>query len=310
MMLLCNVDAPQALASCLLSTVALPLCYFKSRRRKMNFIDAGVAPLKNTGQIKIHSAADFEAMRAVGKRAAQTLDLLGPFVKPGITTQALDDKAVEIIRDLGAVPAPLNYRGFRRSICTSINHVVCHGIPGDKQLREGDIVNIDVTLFFEGWHGDHSRMYGVDNTSVKAQKLMDVTYQAMMQGIEATRPGASLGDIGHAIQTFAEMNRMAVVRDFCGHGLGRIFHDTPNVLHYGRVGEGLVLREGMFFTIEPMLNLGKPAVKILADGWTAVTRDRTLSAQFEHSVGVTKTGCEIFTKSLNGSDTPHRAASS
>ena len=275
----------------------------------MNFIDAGVSPLKNTGQIKIHTEADFEAMRAVGKRAAQTLDQLGEFVVPGVSTQTLDDKAVEIIRDLGAVPAPLNYRGFRRSICTSINHVVCHGIPGDKLLREGDIVNIDVTLYFEGWHGDHSRMYGVGKTSVKAQKLMDVTYQAMMQGIEAARPGATLGDIGHAIQSFAEINRMAVVRDFCGHGLGRIFHDTPNILHYGRAGEGLALREGMFFTIEPMLNLGKAAVKILGDGWTAVTRDRTLSAQFEHSVGITADGCEIFTKSLNGNDTPHSLAS-
>lgn len=273
----------------------------------MNFIDAGISPLTNTGQIKVHSEADFEGMRAVGKLAAQTLDALGEFVQPGVTTAFLDNKAVEIIRDFGAVPAPLNYRGFRKSICTSINHVVCHGIPGDKALREGDVVNIDVTLFFEGWHGDHSRMYGVGKTSIKAQKLMDVTYDAMMQGIAIAKPGATLGDIGHAIQSYAEMNRMAVVRDFCGHGLGRIFHDTPNILHYGRAGEGLTLREGMFFTIEPMLNLGKPAVKILGDGWTAVTRDRTLSAQFEHSVGITANGCEIFTKSLNGSDTPHRA---
>ena len=273
----------------------------------MNFIAAGISPLTNTGQIKIHTEADFDGMRAVGKLAAQTLDALGEFVQPGVATAFLDDKAVEIIRDFGAVPAPLNYRGFRKSICTSINHVVCHGIPGDKALREGDVVNIDVTLFFEGWHGDHSRMYGVGKTSIKAQKLMDVTYDAMMQGIAIAKPGATLGDIGHAIQTYAEMNRMAVVRDFCGHGLGRIFHDTPNILHYGRAGEGLTLREGMFFTIEPMLNLGKPAVKILGDGWTAVTRDRTLSAQFEHSVGITANGCEIFTKSLNGSDTPHRA---
>ena len=272
----------------------------------MNFIEASFEPLKNTGQIKIHSAADFEGMRVVGQKAAQTLDLLSEFVQPGVSTQSLDDKAVEIIRDLGAVPAPLNYRGFRKSICTSINHVVCHGIPGEKVLREGDIVNVDVTLYHEGWHGDHSRMYGLGDTSVKAQRLMDVTYDALMQGIQVTKPGATLGDIGHAIQSYAELNRMAIVRDFCGHGLGRIFHDTPNILHYGRPGEGLVLREGMFFTIEPMLNLGKPAVKILGDGWTAVTRDRTLSAQFEHSVGVTATGCEIFTKSFNGSDTPHR----
>lgn len=272
----------------------------------MNFIDAGVEPLKNTGQIKIHTAADFDGMRTVGRMAAETLDRLGPFVVPGVSTEALDNKAVEIIRDLGAVPAPLNYRGFRKSICTSINHVVCHGIPSDKTLREGDIVNIDVTLFFDGWHGDHSRMYSVGKTSVKAQRLMDVTYDALMQGIQAVKPGATLGDVGHAIQSFAELQRLAVVRDFCGHGLGRIFHDTPNILHYGRPGEGLTLREGMFFTIEPMLNLGKPAVKILGDGWTAVTRDRTLSAQYEHSIGVTADGAEIFTKSLNGSDTPHR----
>lgn len=238
--------------------------------------------------------------------AAQVLDALGEFVVPGVSTKALDDKALELIRDFGAVPAPLNYRGFRKSICTSINHVVCHGIPGEKTLRNGDIVNIDVTLYHGGWHGDHSRMYVAGSCSVKAQKLMDVTYDALMQGIQAAKPGATLGDVGHAVQSYAELHRLSVVRDFCGHGLGRIFHDTPNILHYGRPGEGLVLREGMFFTIEPMLNLGKPAVKILGDGWTAVTRDRTLSAQFEHSVGITATGCEIFTKSLTGNDTPHR----
>ncbi len=276
----------------------------------MNFVDAQRTPLRNTGQIKIHNAADFEGMRAVGQKAAHTLDLLGEFVQVGVTTQFLDDKAVEIMRDLDAIPAPLNYRGFRKSICTSINHVVCHGIPSNKALREGDIMNVDVTLCFEGWHGDHSRMYKAGETSVKAEKLMDVTYDAMMQGIQITKPGVTLGDIGFAIQSYAELNRMSVVRDFCGHGLGRIFHDVPNILHYGRQGEGLTLREGMFFTIEPMLNLGKTAVKILGDGWTAVTRDRTLSAQFEHSVGVTATGCEIFTKSLNGSDTPHRNSAS
>ena len=272
----------------------------------MNFIAANSEPLKNTGQIKLHTAEDFDAMHKVGQMAARTLDELSPFVVPGTTTQALDDKALEIIRDQGAVPAPLNYRGFKKSVCTSINHVVCHGIPGDRRLREGDIMNVDVTLFFEGWHGDHSRMYSLGDVSVKAKRLMDVTYEAMMAGINAVRPGASLGDIGFAIQQHAEINRLAVVRDFCGHGLGRIFHDTPNILHYGRPGEGLVLREGMFFTIEPMLNLGKPAVKILGDGWTAVTRDRTLSAQYEHSVGVTANGVEIFTKSPGGLDAPHR----
>ena len=272
----------------------------------MNFIAANAEPFKNTGQIKLHTAEDFDAMRKVGQMAARTLDELSPFVVPGTTTQALDDKALEIIRDHGAVPAPLNYRGFKKSVCTSINHVVCHGIPGDRRLREGDIMNVDVTLFFEGWHGDHSRMYSLGDVSVKAKRLMDVTYEAMMAGINAVRPGASLGDIGFAIQQHAEINRLAVVRDFCGHGLGRVFHDTPNILHYGRPGEGLVLRKGMFFTIEPMLNLGKPAVKILGDGWTAVTRDRTLSAQYEHSVGVTADGVEIFTKSPGGLDAPHR----
>ncbi len=272
----------------------------------MHFISANSEPVKNTGQIKLHTAEDFGAMHKVGQMAARTLDELSPFVVPGTSTQALDDKALEIIRDQGAVPAPLNYRGFKKSVCTSINHVVCHGIPGDRRLREGDIMNVDVTLFFEGWHGDHSRMYSLGDVSVKAKRLMDVTYEAMMAGINAVRPGASLGDIGFAIQQHAEINRLAVVRDFCGHGLGRVFHDTPNILHYGRPGEGLVLREGMFFTIEPMLNLGKPAVKILGDGWTAVTRDRTLSAQYEHSVGVTADGVEIFTKSPGGLDTPHR----
>ena len=280
----------------------VPACYVM----QMNFIDASSAPLKSTGQVKIHTEEDFEAMRVVGRMAAKTLDELSDFVQVGVTTQSLDDKAVEIICDLGAVPAPLNYRGFRRSICTSINHVVCHGIPGDKVLRDGDIMNVDVTLYHGGFHGDHSRMYGVGNVSVKAKRLMDVTYDAMMQGIEVVRPGATLGDIGAAIQSYAEANRTAVVRDFCGHGLGRIFHDAPNILHYGRPGEGLELRQGMFFTIEPMLNLGKPAVKILGDGWTAVTRDRTLSAQFEHSIGVTATGFEIFTASLNGRETPHK----
>lgn len=272
----------------------------------MNFVEAHTAPLKNTGQIKLHNAEAFEGMRQVGKMAAQTLDLIEEFIVPGVTTKALDDKAFEIIRDLGGAPAPLNYRGFRGSICTSINHVVCHGIPGDRGLRDGDIMNVDVTVLYEGWHGDHSRMYGVGDVSVKARRLMDVTYEAMMHGIEIVRPGVTLGDIGAAIQAHAELHRMAIVRDFCGHGLGRIFHDTPNVLHYGRPGEGLALREGMFFTIEPMLNLGKPAVKILADGWTAVTRDRTLSAQYEHSIGVTADGYEIFTRSPSGRDTPHR----
>ena len=270
----------------------------------MNFIDASLAPLKNTGQIKIHTEADFKGMRTVGRMAAQTLDMLGEFVKPGVTTGFLDDKAVEIIRDLGAVPAPLNYRGFLKSICTSINHVVCHGIPGDKMLRDGDIMNVDVTLYYEGWHGDHSRMFALGKTSVKAQKLMDVTYDAMMQGIEAVRPGATLGDIGHAIQSFAESQRFSVVRDFTGHGLGQTFHCAPTILHYGQVGEGMRLKPGMIFTIEPMINAGRYETKILADGWTAVTRDKSLSAQFEHSIGVTEGDPEIFTLSPAGLTMP------
>lgn len=271
----------------------------------MNFIAAHTVPLKNTGHIKLHNASDFEGMRAVGRLAAQTLDTLAEFVQPGVSTKTLDAKALEIIRDLDAAPAPLNYRGFRGSICTSLNHVVCHGIPGDRVLHEGDIMNIDVTLFHGGWHGDHSRMFALGDVSVKARRLMDTAYAAMMAGIDAVRPGATLGDIGAAIQARAETERMSVVRDFCGHGLGRVFHDTPNILHYGKRGEGLALREGMFFTIEPMLNLGKQATKILGDGWTAVTRDRTLSAQYEHSIGVTADGAEIFTRSLKGLDTPH-----
>lgn len=274
----------------------------------MNFIDAKAAPLKNTGQIKIHDAAGFEGMRIVGQKAAETLDLLTPFVQPGITTEALDARAIEIITDLEAVPAPLHYRGFRGAICTSPNHIVCHGIPGARVLREGDILNIDVTLCYEGWHGDHSRMYALGAVSPKALRLMDATYEAMMHGIEAVRPGAKLGDIGAAIQAHAEGGKLSVVRDFCGHGLGRVFHDAPNILHFAGAPETEELRTGMFFTIEPMLNLGKPAVKILNDGWTAVTRDRTLSAQYEHSIGITETGYEIFTRSPAGLDTPHRAA--
>lgn len=267
--------------------------------------DAVNIDMLRTGAIKIHTAEDFDGMRRVGEKAAMVLDALHEYVKPGITTAALDDKAFSLIMDLGATPAPLYYRGFPRSICTSINHVVCHGIPSDKVLREGDLLNIDVTLIYEGWHGDTSRMYALGDLSVKATRLATATYESMMKGIEAVRPGAHLGDIGVAIQSHAKAHNLSVVRDFCGHGLGRIFHDEPNVLHYGRTGDGVVLREGMFFTIEPMLNLGRDAVKILRDGWTAVTRDRTLSAQYEHSVGITADGVEIFTRSPIGLDQPH-----
>ena len=255
-------------------------------------------------KIKLHRAADFAAMRKAGRITAEALDLLVPEVKPGVTTEALDRLIVEFARDHKAVPAPYNYRGYPKAICTSINHVVCHGIPNDKPLRDGDIVNIDVTLIVDGWHGDSSRMYCVGAVNRRAERLVEVTYESLMRGIAAVKPGGHLGDIGYAIQSYAEAERCSVVRDFCGHGLGRVFHDHPNVLHYGRMGEGAELKPGMFFTIEPMINLGKPHVKILADGWTAVTRDRSLSAQFEHTVGVTETGCEIFTLSPKGLHCP------
>jgi methionyl aminopeptidase len=269
-----------------------------------SYVDATLAPLTNTGQIKLHGPDAFAAMRKAGQLTAQALDLLCAHVRPGVTTDALDRLVVEFARDHGAVPAPLHYRGFTRAICTSINHVVCHGIPNDKPLREGDVVNIDVTLIVDGWHGDASRMYPVGQVARKAQRLIEVTYECLLRGIAAARPGHRTGDIGHAIQTFAEAERCSVVRDFCGHGLGRLFHDMPNILHYGRAGEGIELRPGMLFTIEPMINLGRPHVKILADGWTAVTRDRSLSAQFEHTVGITETGCEVFTLSPAGLDMP------
>jgi len=252
-------------------------------------------------RIKIHDAADFAGMRKAGKLAAEVLDFITPHVVPGVTTDALDRLCHGFIVDHGAIPAPLNYRGFPRSICTSINHVVCHGIPGDRRLEEGDIINIDITVILDGWHGDTSRMYLVgERIALKARRLVEVTYEAMMRGIAAVKPGATVGDIGHAIQTYAEANRFSVVRDFCGHGIGRIFHDAPSVVHFGRPGQGPTLREGMFFTVEPMINAGRYEVKILSDGWTAVTKDRSLSAQFEHTVAVTRDGHEIFTLSPKG----------
>jgi methionyl aminopeptidase len=255
--------------------------------------------------IKLHGEADFAAMRRAGRLAAELLDFITPHVKPGVTTDTLDRLCHGFTVDHGAVSAPLNYRGFPRSICTSINHVVCHGIPGDRKLVEGDIVNIDVTPILDGWHGDSSRMYLVgDKVSLKARRLVDVTWEAMMRGIAEVRPGAHVGDIGHAIQTYVEAQRFSVVRDFCGHGVGRIFHDAPSILHFGRPGDGPELRRGMFFTVEPMVNAGRYEVKILSDGWTAVTKDRSLSAQFEHTIGVTENGCEIFTLSPAGFDHP------
>ena len=258
-------------------------------------------------RIVIHGPEDFESMRKAGKLAAETLDFITPHVQPGTTTEALDRLCHDFILDHDAIPAPLNYRGFPKSICTSVNHVVCHGIPNEKKvLGEGDIMNLDVTVILDGWHGDTSRMFTIGKPSVKARRLIEVTYEAMMRGIATVAPGTTLGDIGHAIQSHAEQQRFSVVRDFCGHGLGRVFHDAPSVLHYGRPGTGVTLREGMFFTIEPMINAGRLEVKILDDGWTAVTRDRSLSAQFEHSIGVTATGHEIFTLSPKGwTDPPY-----
>ncbi|NIA69599.1 type I methionyl aminopeptidase [Pelagibius litoralis] len=257
------------------------------------------------GGYVVHDEAGFEGMRRAGQLAAETLDMITPEVKPGITTEELDRICHNYIEGHGAVPAPLNYRGFPKSICTSVNHVVCHGIPSpDKRLENGDVVNIDVTVIIDGWHGDTSRMFFVGEPKIKARRLVEVTYESMMRGIEVVKPGTTLGDIGHAIQSFAEKQRFSVVRDFCGHGLGQVFHDAPSILHYGRPGDGIALREGMFFTIEPMINAGRPEVKILQDGWTAVTRDMKLSAQFEHSIGVTATGYEIFTLSPKGWHAP------
>jgi methionyl aminopeptidase len=255
-------------------------------------------------RITIHPPEDFAGMRAAGRLAAETLDMITAHVVPGVTTGVLDDLCHRYITEHGAIPAPLHYRGFPKSICTSINHVVCHGIPGDRRLDDGDVLNIDVTVILDGWHGDSSRMYAAGTPSTKARNLMDVTYEAMMRGVRAVKPGVTLGDVGHAIQTFVEGHRFSVVRDFCGHGIGRRFHEPPNVLHFGKPGEGAELRPGMFFTIEPMVNAGRPEVKVLDDGWTAVTRDRSLSAQFEHMIGVTTDGVEIFTLSPAGLEKP------
>jgi methionyl aminopeptidase len=257
------------------------------------------------GRIKIHGPEAFEGMRQAGILAAATLDFITPHVRPGITTGELDLRCHDFIVAHGAIPAPLNYRGFPKSICTSVNHVVCHGIPGERRLMEGDILNIDVTVILDGWHGDTSRMFFIgDRIPIKARRLVDVTYEAMMRGVAVVQPGVRVGAIGDAIQRYAETNRFSVVRDFCGHGVGRVFHDAPSILHYGHPEEGPVLREGMFFTVEPMINAGRWEVKILSDGWTAVTKDRSLSAQFEHTIGVTATGYEIFTISPAGLHRP------
>ncbi|NEX91425.1 type I methionyl aminopeptidase [Caulobacter sp. 17J65-9] len=263
----------------------------------METVEASAEATTRTNGIKLHKPEDFEGMRRAGKLAADCLDMLTPHVVPGANTEALDKLARDFVLDHGGLPACLGYRGYHHTVCISPNHVVCHGIPGERNLREGDIVNIDVTVIVDGWHGDTSRMYPVGEIAPKARRLIDITYEALDLGLAQVKPGNTFGDIGWAIQQYVESQRCSVVRDFCGHGLGRVFHDNPNVLHFGRKGEGAVLKPGMFFTVEPMVNLGKPQVKVLNDGWTAVTRDKSLSSQCEHSVAVTEDGVEIFTAS-------------
>ncbi len=270
--------------------------------------DADTLLPMRTGEIRLHDEAGFEGMRRAGRLVAECLDMLVAEVRPGVTTAHLDALVLDFILDHGALPATVGYRGYRHASCISLNHVICHGIPGNRPLKDGDILNIDVTLILDGWHGDHSRMYVAGEPKRKAERLIDVTYDAMMAGIAAVKPGARLGDIGAAIEAVARRNRVSVVEDFCGHGLGRLFHDEPNVVHAARPGTGPELKPGMFFTVEPMLNLGRKDAAILSDGWTAVTRDRQLSAQFEHSVGVTETGVEIFTTSPRGWHKPHTVA--
>ncbi len=256
-------------------------------------------------QIIIHKPEDMEKMRAAGRLAAEVLDAVAHMVQPGVTTGELNDFCHEMIVSAGAIPAPLGYRGFPKSICTSVNHVVCHGIPSEFKLKDGDTVNIDVTVIVDGWHGDTSRMYFAGEPSIKAKRLTQVTYDAMMLGIEQVKPGNTVGHIGHAIQTYAEKQGFSVVRDYCGHGVGKIFHMAPSILHYGKPGEGVVLKEGMFFTVEPMINVGHWATILNKhDGWTVTTRDKSLSAQFEHTLAVTATGYEIFTQSSTGKHFP------
>jgi len=262
------------------------------------------AAVKRPRDVELHGPEAFAAMRKAGQLTAEILDYITPYVKPGVTTGEIDALCLEMHQKHNAIPGPLNYRGYPKSICTSINHVVCHGIPGDRVLKDGDIVNIDVSPIVDGWFGDSSRMYLVGDVKIKARRLVEVTYEALMRGIAAVKPGATLGDVGHAIQSYAESHRFSVVRDFCGHGIGRVFHQSPNVMHFGEPGEGMILEAGMIFTIEPMINAGRYETKILDDGWTAVTRDKSLSAQFEHTIGVTETGVEIFTLSPKGYTCP------
>ena len=264
----------------------------------------GSETVHRDGTIKLHGPEGFAGMRAAGQLAAKILDEIAPLVVPGVSTGALDDTIREMMLDGGAVPATMGYRGYAHSSCISPNHVICHGIPGEKTLKDGDIVNIDVTPLLDGWHGDTSRMFLVGEVPLKAKRLVEVTYECLMLGIEQAKPGNRLGDIGAAIEAHARQHRYGVVREFCGHGVGRLFHDAPEVIHAARAGTGPVLKPGMFFTIEPMINAGRPHAKMLNDGWTAVTRDKSLSAQFEHSIGITDDGCEIFTESPKGLHKP------
>lgn len=255
--------------------------------------------------VKIHKEEDFAKMRVAGKLAAEILDFITPYVKIGVTTNEINDLCHNKIIENNAIPAPLNYKGFPKSVCTSVNHVICHGIPSDKKLKNGDIVNIDVTVIVDGWHGDTSRMYFVGEPSIKAKRLVQTTFDCMMAGIEQVKPGACLGDIGAVIQEIAENAGYSVVRDYCGHGIGKVFHCEPSVVHYGKKGSGMKLKEGMFFTIEPMINAGAfQTILSKHDGWTVTTRDKSLSAQFEHTIGVTKDGFEIFTASPKGLECP------
>ena len=246
----------------------------------------------------------FEKMRAAGKLAAQTLDMIAEFIKPGVSTNKIDQLCYDYIKDNGGYSAPLYYRGYNKSLCTSLNHVVCHGIPSDRILDEGDTLNVDVTTIVDEYHGDTSRMFSIGEISIKAEKLIDATYESMMNAIKILKPGVKLGDIGHKIQSFVEEKGFSVVKDFCGHGISTVFHEAPNILHYGNKNTGMELKTGMTFTIEPMINAGKYDIKVLDDGWTAVTKDKSLSAQFEHTIGITENGYEIFTKSVKGYSKP------
>ncbi len=256
--------------------------------------------------VTIKSAEEIERMRIAGRLAAEVLEMIAPKVVAGVTTDELDRICHDYIVDhQKAIPAPLNYRGFPKSICTSVNHQVCHGIPGDRVLKNGDILNIDITVIKDGYHGDTSQMFAIGKTGIQAQRAIDVARACLYLGIREVRPGATLGDIGHAIQTYAEANRCSVVREYCGHGIGKVFHEDPQVLHYGKPGTGLRLEPGMCFTIEPMINAGRRHTRLLADGWTAVTKDHSPSAQWEHTILVTEDGCDILT--LRTGETPPQA---